>query len=116
MDHPSEQPRRHRPVEHRQTHSVEALAHAAINTDRQLAWLTPEPLTAALAQAAADGSTSPAITKITRADLIVVDDISTPPTGQTAAKALYRLVDAAHERRSVAVTSDGLSRVGRVLG
>jgi hypothetical protein len=28
------------------------------------------------------------------------------PTGQAAAEALYRLIDAAYERRSVAVTSN----------
>ena len=51
-------------------------------------------------------STSRAITKITRADLIVVDDIGMLPAGQAAAEALYRLIDAAYERRSVAVTSN----------
>jgi hypothetical protein len=44
--------------------------------------------------------------RITRADLIVVDDIGMLPAGQAAAEALYRLVDAAYERRSVAVTSN----------
>jgi DNA replication protein DnaC len=38
--------------------------------------------------------------------LIVVDDIGMLPAGQAAAEALYRLVDAAYERRSVAVTSN----------
>jgi len=44
--------------------------------------------------------------KITRADLIVVDDIGMLPAGQAAAEALYRVIDAAYERRSVAVTSN----------
>jgi len=88
------------------THFIEALVHAAIDTGRQLAWFTLESLTAALHRAAADGSTSRTITKITRADLIVVDDIGMPPAGQAAAEALYRLIDAAYERRSVAVTSN----------
>jgi DNA replication protein DnaC len=38
--------------------------------------------------------------------LIVVDDIGMLPAGQAPAEALYRLVDAAYERRSVAVTSN----------
>ncbi len=88
------------------THLVEALAHAAIDTGRRVAWFTLESLTAAVGRAAADGSTTRAITKITRADLIVVDDIGMLPAGQAAAEALYRLVDAAYERRSVAVTSN----------
>jgi DNA replication protein DnaC len=88
------------------THLVEALAHTAIDTGRRVAWFTLESLTAAVGRAAADGSTTRAITKITRADLIVVDDIGMLPAGQAAAEALYRLVDAAYERHSVAVTSN----------
>ena len=88
------------------THLVEALAHAAIDTGRRVAWFTLESLTAAVGRAGADGSVARTITKITRADLIVVDDIGMLPAGQAAAEALYRLVDAAYERRSVAVTSN----------
>ena len=86
------------------THLVEALAHAAIDTGRRVAWFTLESLTAAVGRAGADGSVARTITRITRADLIVVDDIGMLPAGQAAAEALYRLVDAAYERRSVAVT------------
>ena len=39
-------------------------------------------------------------------ELIVVDDIGQLPAGQDAAEAFYRVVDAAYERRSVAVTSN----------
>ena len=88
------------------THLVEALAHAAIDTGRRVAWFTLESLTAAVGRAGADGSVARTITKITRADLIVVDDIGMLPAGQAAAEALYRVVDAAYERRSVAVTSN----------
>jgi DNA replication protein DnaC len=63
-------------------------------------------LTAAVGRAGTDGSVARTITKITRADLIVVDDIGMLPAGQAAAEALYRVIDAAYERRSVAVTSN----------
>ena len=36
----------------------------------------------------------------------MVDDIGMLPAGQDAAEAFYRVVDAAYERRSVAVTSN----------
>ncbi len=36
----------------------------------------------------------------------MVDDIGMLPAGQATAEALYRLIDAAYERRSVAVTSN----------
>jgi DNA replication protein DnaC len=88
------------------THLVEALAHAAIDAGRRVAWFTLESLTTAVGRAAADGSVARTINKITRADLIVIDDIGMLPAGQAAAEALYRVVDAAYERRSVAVTSN----------
>ena len=46
------------------------------------------------------------IARITRAELIVIDDIGMLPAGQAAGEAFYRVVDAAYERRSVAVTSN----------
>jgi len=56
--------------------------------------------------AAVDGTVAKTIARITRADLIVIDDIGMLPAGQTAGEAFYRLIDAAYERRSVAVTSN----------
>jgi DNA replication protein DnaC len=46
------------------------------------------------------------VSKIVRADLIVIDDIGMLPAGQDAAEAFYRVVDAAYEHRSLAVTSN----------
>jgi len=88
------------------SHFVEALAHQAIEADLRVAWFTLETLTATIARAKADGSTARTVTRICRADLIVVDDIGMLPAGQDAAEAFYRIVDAAYERRSIAVTSN----------
>ncbi len=54
----------------------------------------------------ADDSVSKAIGRILRADLVVVDDIGLLPVGPDAAEGLYRQVDAAYEKRSVAVSSN----------
>jgi DNA replication protein DnaC len=88
------------------SHFVEALAHVAIEKDLRVAWFTLETLTAGLAKAKVDGSIARTVARICRADLIVVDDIGMLPAGQDAAEAFYRIVDAAYERRSVAVTSN----------
>jgi len=85
---------------------VEALAQKAIEADLRVAWFTLETLTATISRAKADGSTARTITRICRSDLIVVDDIGMLPAGQDAAEAFYRIVDAAYERRSIAVTSN----------
>ena len=106
MDRSGGEPRRHRTVRHRQDPPRRGPRPPAIDTGRRVAWFTLESLTAAIGRAAADGSVARTIARITRADLIVIDDIGMLPAGQAAAEALYRVIDAAYERRSVAVTSN----------
>jgi DNA replication protein DnaC len=88
------------------SHFVEALAQTAIDNDLRVAWFTLESLTTAIGRAKADGSVTRTIARICRCDLIVVDDIGMLPAGQDAAEAFYRIIDAAYERRSIAVTSN----------
>ncbi len=88
------------------SHFVEALAHAVIDAGMRVAWFTLESLTATIGRAKVDASITRTIARICRSELIVVDDIGMLPAGQDAAEAFYRIVDAAYERRSVAVTSN----------
>jgi len=88
------------------SHFVEAIADKVIDAGMRVAWFTLESLTATIGRAAVDGSVARTIARITRAELIVVDDIGMLPAGQAAGEAFYRLVDAAYERRSLAVTSN----------
>jgi DNA replication protein DnaC len=88
------------------SHFVEALAHAVIDAGMRVAWFSLETLTATIGRAKVDASTSKVVARICRAELIVIDDIGMLPAGQDAAEAFYRVVDAAYERRSVAVTSN----------
>lgn len=88
------------------THYCEGLAAAAIESGRRVAWFSLESLTMTIGRARVDGSVSRVVGRICRSDLIVIDDIGMLPAGQEAAEAFYRVVDAAYERRSVAVTSN----------
>jgi DNA replication protein DnaC len=88
------------------SHFVEALGHAAIDNGLRVSWFTLETLTATIGRAKADASIAKTVARITRADLVVVDDIGMLPVGADAAEAFYRLVDAAYEKRSIAVTSN----------
>jgi len=85
---------------------LEALGQAAVQAGRHVAWFTLEQLGVLVRAHRADDSVTKAIGRILRADLVVVDDIELLPVGPDAAKGLYRLVDAAYERRSVAVSSN----------
>ncbi|SMY10810.1 IstB-like ATP binding protein [Brevibacterium jeotgali] len=73
------------------THFVEALAHKAIDEGLRVAWHTLESLEQAVSSAAVDGSIARTIGRITRCDVIVVDDIGMLPSGQAAGEAFYRL-------------------------
>lgn len=88
------------------THFVEAIAHAVIDAGMRVSWFTLESLTTAIGRAAVDGTITKAVQRITRADLVVIDDIGMLPAGQAAGEAFYRVIDAAYERRSIAVTSN----------
>jgi DNA replication protein DnaC len=88
------------------THFVEALAHAVIDAGMKVSWFSLESLTMTVGRAKVDASINKVISRICRSELIVIDDIGMLPAGQDAAEAFYRVVDAAYERRSVAVTSN----------
>lgn len=88
------------------SHFCEALAHAGIEAGKRVAWFSLESLTATVSRAKVDASIQRVVTRICRADLIGIDDIGTLPIGQDGAEAFYRVVDAAYEKRSLAVTSN----------
>lgn len=88
------------------TFFLEALGQHAVETGHKVAWFSLEDLGALLRRHRADDTVTKAIEKILRADLVVIDDIGLLPVSTDAAEALYRLVDAAYEKRSVAVSSN----------
>jgi DNA replication protein DnaC len=88
------------------TFLLEALGHLAVEQGLRVAWFTLEQLGVLVRAHRADDTVTRGIARILRADLVVVDDIGLLPVGQDAAEGLYRLVDAAYEKRSVAVSSN----------
>ena len=88
------------------THFCEALAQAAIDAGHHVSWFSLEALGALVRRHRADDSTSRAIKRIMRAELIVIDDIGLLPVASETAEALYRVVDAAYERRALAISSN----------
>ena len=88
------------------SHLLEALGHAAIGHGCHVQWFSLETLGALINRHRVDDSTSRAIKKIMRADLICIDDIGLLPVTTETAEALYRVVDAAYEKRSIALSSN----------
>ncbi|MDO5629955.1 MAG: IS21-like element helper ATPase IstB [Mobilicoccus sp.] len=88
------------------TFFLEGLGQHAVETGLKVAWFSLEDLGILLRRHRADDTVTKAIDKVLRADLVVVDDIGLLPVSGDAAEALYRLVDTAYEKRSVAVSSN----------
>jgi DNA replication protein DnaC len=88
------------------TFLLEALGQHAVEQGLKVAWFTLENLGVLLRRHRADDTVSKAIARVLRADLVVIDDIGLLPVAADAAEGLYRLVDAAYEKRAVAVSSN----------
>jgi DNA replication protein DnaC len=88
------------------SHFVEALGHLAIDKGKTVAWHTLESLAQLLHRHRPDDTVTRAIKKLIRCDLIIVDDVGLLPVSPDAAEALFRVVDAAYERRSLAISSN----------
>jgi DNA replication protein DnaC len=88
------------------SHFVEALGHLAIDRGKTVAWHTLETLAQLVHRHRADDSVNKAIAKLIRADLILIDDVGLLPVSTDAAEALFRVVDAAYEKRSIAISSN----------
>ena len=85
---------------------LEALGQAAIDKGMNVAWFSLESLGTLVRRHRADDSMARAIGRILKAHLVVVDDIGLLPVGADAAEGFYRLIDAAYEKRSIAVSSN----------
>ena len=88
------------------TFLLEALGQTAVEAGLKVAWFTLEDLGVFVRRHRADDTVTKAIARLLRADLVIIDDIGLLPVGPDAAEGLYRLVDAAYERRSVAISSN----------
>ena len=106
MGAPQREPRRLRPLRHRKTFFLEALGQAVVETGHRVVWFTLEDLGVLVRAHRTDDTVTRAVARILRADLVVVDDIGLLPVSHDAAEGLYRIVDAAYEKRSIALSSN----------
>lgn len=88
------------------TFFLEALGQQVIEAGMPVAWFTLEQIGVLVRAHRADDSLSKAVAKIVRAELVVIDDVGLLPVGTDAAEGLYRIVEAAYERKSVAMSSN----------
>jgi DNA replication protein DnaC len=88
------------------SHFLEALGHAAIDRDLRVVWFTLEDLGHLMRRHRIDDTSARAIKRINRASLVAIDDIGLLPTSPDAAEGFFRVIDAAYERRSLAISTN----------
>jgi DNA replication protein DnaC len=88
------------------SHLLEAIGHHGIDQGLSVAWFSVEELGALIRRHRVDDTISKAFTALATVQLTVVDDIGLLPISSDAAEGLYRLVDAAYERRSLALSTN----------
>ena len=88
------------------SHVCEALGQAAVEAAMTVAWFTIEDLGVPVRRHRVEDLIGRALARPIRTDLIIVDDIGLLPVRPDAAEGSYRLVDAAYERRALAVSSN----------
>jgi DNA replication protein DnaC len=88
------------------TFLLEALGQQAVEAGLNVAWFSLESLGVLVRRHRADDTVTKAIARILHADIVMIVYIGLLPVGADAAEGLYRLVDAAYEKRSVAVSSN----------
>ncbi len=93
-------------IRDRKTFFLEALGQQVVETGRRVAWFTLEQLGVLVRAHRTDDTVTKIVARILRADLVIVDDIGLLPVSHDAAEGLYRIVDAAYEKRSIALSSN----------
>ena len=88
------------------SHLLEAIGHIAVERGLTVAWFSVEDLGTLVRRHRVDDTVSKIFSSLAAVALTVVDDIGLLPISQDAAEGLYPLVDAAYERRSLALSSN----------
>src|SRR3984957_1493924 len=88
------------------SHLLEAIGHLAVDQKLSVAWFSVEDLGTIVRRHRVDDTVSKTFSPLAQMALTVVDDIGLLPISTDAGEGLYRLVDAAYEKRSPALSSN----------
>ncbi|MDA8283338.1 MAG: ATP-binding protein [Actinomycetota bacterium] len=88
------------------SHLLEAIGHHGVDQGLSVAWFSVEDLGTLVRRHRVDDTVSKAFVALASKSLTLIDDIGLLPISADAAEGLYRLVDAAYERRSLALSTN----------
>jgi len=87
------------------SHTLIALGIAAVEAGHKVRYYTAADLIEALYRGLADNTVGKLIDTLLRNDLIIVDELGFAPLDDTGSQLLFRFINAAYERRSLAIAS-----------
>lgn len=103
------------PVGTGKAHMLTAIGMAACSLDMCVRYFATTELVTMLSQAKGGGDLPKLMRQLGRADLILLDEFGYVPVDRDGARLLLQVVDASHERRSLAIaTNVDFSRWGTV--
>lgn len=88
------------------SHLLAALVRRIIEQGGRATWLTMDRLDDLVAAYHIDHTLEKRILRLTKVDLVVIDDIGLLPISENAAQGLYRIVESCYERTSLAITTN----------
>ncbi|PRQ10265.1 ATP-binding protein, partial [Corynebacterium sp. 13CS0277] len=88
------------------THLAQACARGLVEAGGKATLITAQDLYRAVAAYRVDGGIEAEIAKILRHDLVVIDEVGMLPLPAEAAEGFFRLVEAAYENTSIAITTN----------
>ena len=88
------------------THLIQALAHKCVTQGGKAKWMTMTNISEMVTSYQIDNTLSKQVKRLVNTDLLIIDDIGLLPVTDAGAQGLYRIIEAAYEKTSIALSSN----------
>jgi len=88
------------------THLIQALARQHVTSGGRAKWLTMNDIEDMVASYSIDHSLSKHVKRLVSTGLLIIDDIGLLPITDNGAQGLYRIIEAAYEKTSIALSTN----------
>ena len=88
------------------THLIQALAHKCVTQGGKAKWMTMTNISEMVTSYQIDNTLSKQVKRLVNTDLLIIDDIGLLPVSDAGAQGLYRIIEAAYEKTSIALSSN----------
>ena len=88
------------------THLIQALAHKCVTQGGKAKWMTMTNISEMVTSYQIDNTLSKQVKRLVNTDLLIIDDIGLLPVTDAGADGLFRIIEAAYEKTSIALSSN----------